>query len=90
MLLVVPGFYLALRLQFGAAVIVEENAGVIGALKRSWDITKGCTLQLFVVMLIQLAVVIVGAVALGIGVFVAIPLCMLIYCAVYKRLTSWN
>ncbi len=40
-LLIVPGIYLAIRLQFYSAYIVEEDCGIIESLQKSWDLTKG-------------------------------------------------
>ena len=40
-LFIIPGIYLALRLQFFTAFIVEEDTGIIESLKRSWEITRG-------------------------------------------------
>ena len=43
---IIPGIYLALRLQFFQAFIIEENAGIIESLHKSWEITKGQALPL--------------------------------------------
>jgi uncharacterized membrane protein len=87
-LLLFPGFYLALRLQFFVASMVDEDTGVIDSIKRSWDITKGHTMRLFVLMLIQILIFIIGVVAFGIGIFAAIPLIILMYGATYRKLTA--
>ena len=39
-LLIAPGIYLSLRLQFFFASMVEENTGIMDSFKRSWNITK--------------------------------------------------
>jgi uncharacterized membrane protein len=87
-LLVIPGIYLALRLQFFFASMVDENAGVIGSLKRSWEITGGHSMSLFAVMLIMALISVIGQIALVVGVFVATPLITLMYGAVFRRLTT--
>jgi uncharacterized membrane protein len=87
-LLVVPGVYLALRLQFFFASMVDENTGIIDAFRRSWEITKGYTLKLFVIMLIMILISLIGQLALLIGVFVAIPLTVLMYGELFRRLTA--
>lgn len=86
-LLIVPGVYLALRLQFFQASIVDENAGIIGSFKRSWEITKGQTLSLFLLMLIMTGIYILGFLVVGIGIFVAIPFTGLMYCFTFRKLT---
>ena len=87
-LLLVPGIYLALRLQYCYALIVDENCGVIESLKRSWNITQGHVMRLFVLFLIQFLICIIGVIALGIGIFVAVPLVALMYSYSYRKLTS--
>lgn len=84
--LVIPGIYLMLRLQFFMAFLVDENTGIIESLKKSWQITKGETLQLFLLMLVQMLVIIVGLLLFGIGIFVAYPVIYAMYCETYKKL----
>ncbi|MDR1380773.1 MAG: hypothetical protein LBJ47_04755 [Tannerella sp.] len=87
-LLVIPGIYLTLRLQFFIASMVDEDTGIIGSLKRSWEITRGQTLRLFVVMLIMALISFAGQIALFVGIFAAIPLNVLMYGVVFRRLTT--
>lgn len=87
-LLIAPGVYLALRLQFFYASMVDENTGIIESFKRSWQITKGQTLQLFVLFLIMILISIAGNIALLVGIFVAAPLILLMYGYTYRKLTA--
>jgi uncharacterized membrane protein len=87
-LLIIPGIYLALRLQFYLAAIVSEDAGIIDSLKRSWEITKGEELELLVLYLIEFLLVIAGTIALFIGIFITIPLIVLMYCYTFHKLTA--
>ncbi len=87
-LFIVPGIYLILRLQFFFASMVDENTGIIKSFKRSWEITKGQTLKLFIIMLILISISIIGQLALLIGTFVAIPLTVLMYGDVFRKLTA--
>ena len=87
-LLILPGIYLILRFQFFIASMVDEDTGVIASFKRSWNITKGQTLQLFVLILIYLLIFFIGTIALGIGIFVAIPLIYLMYARTYYKLIA--
>ncbi|MDF9829678.1 hypothetical protein [Parabacteroides sp. PF5-6] len=88
MLLIVPGIYLMIRLQFYSCFIVEENAGIIDSLKRSWALTEGRAMQLFLLGLVQLAILIVGILLLGIGVLVAAPFVYMIQCYVFRLLNN--
>ena len=83
-----PGLYLSLRFQFFIASMVDEDTGVIESFRRSWTITKGHTVQLLIVMLIQLLLSFIGMIALFIGIFVAIPLIILMYACTYKKLIA--
>ena len=87
-LFVVPGIYLALRLQFYYAAIVEDNAGIIESFKRSWAITKGSSLKLFILFLIALLISFIGTAASLVGIFVAAPLTVLMYGYTYRKLTA--
>jgi uncharacterized membrane protein len=87
-LLILPGIYLIVRLHYYAAAIVDEDAGIIDSLKRSWQITKGQELPVFVIFLITLALSFLGTVALMVGIFVAIPLILLIECTTFRSLTA--
>ena len=85
-LLIVPGIYIGLRLVFAPQIIVEENAGAIASLRRSWEITRGATGQVFKLVLTGCGIMLLGHLALGIGIFLAIPLVHLMMCAAYRRL----
>ena len=87
-LFLLPGIYLFLRFQFFFISMVDEETGVIDSFKRSWYITKGHTLQLFVLMLFQKLILIIGLVAFGAGIFAAIPLIILMYAQTYRNLTA--
>lgn len=85
---IIPGIYLALRLQFYQAFIVEENAGIIESLRKSWEITKEQALPLFMLALVMIGILILGCILFGIGIFVAIPLIYMMYGYVFRKLQS--
>lgn len=85
-LFIIPGIYLALRLQFFIAFIVEENAGIVESLKMSWAITKGNTGKLFLLALLMFAILLLGVIVLIIGIFVAAPLVYMMYCYTFRKL----
>lgn len=87
-LFIIPGIYLALRLQFFTAFIVEEDAGIIESLKRSWEITRGQVMSLFWLMLAMIGFFLLGVILLGIGIFVAIPLIYMMFCYVFRKLNT--
>ena len=87
-LLILPGIYLALRLQFVIAIIVDEDAGIIESLQRSWDITKDDVLPLFLVALVAIGITFAGLLLLGIGILIATPLVRIIQLYVYRKLKA--
>lgn len=87
-LFIIPGIYLALRLQFYAALIVEDDAGIIESLQRSWEITRGQEMSLFILMLAMIGICILGLILLGIGIFVAMPLIYMMYAYVFRKLNA--
>ena len=81
-------FFLALRLQFFQAFIIEENAGIIESLHKSWEITKGQVLPLFILALVMIGILILGCILFGIGIFVAVPLIYMMYGYVFRKLNT--
>ena len=77
---IIPGIYLYLRFQFFAQFIVDENAGIIESLKKSWNLTEGHELSLFLLILI------IGVVLFLVGLLVAYPLVIMSQCYVYRLL----
>lgn len=85
-LFIIPGIYLYIRLQFYTAFIVEEDAGAIESLKRSWQITQGNVGQLFLLFLTMLAIALVGCCLLFVGIFFAVPIIIMMYCETFRKL----
>ena len=86
--LIIPGIYLGIRLQFYFAFIVEDNCGIMESFKKSWEITKGRSLKLFVLWLITVLISFAGCIALLVGIFIASPLIVLMYGYTYRKLTA--
>jgi len=87
-LLIIPGIYISLRLQFFAQFIVEEDAGIVESLKKSWEITQDQALPLFILLLVIIGITIVGLILFVVGLFVAVPFIMLMQCYVFRKLNS--
>ena len=86
-LLIIPGIYLAIRLQFFQQYIVsEERCSAIDALKKSWELTQGQAMPLFLLALVQLGLTLLGLILLVVGLFVAIPLIVMMQCYVFRKL----
>ena len=73
-LLIVPGIYLAIRLQFYSAYIVEEDCGIIESL--------------FLLLLAMIGTAIVGCILFFVGLFVAVPLIYMMQCYTFRKLNT--
>lgn len=87
LLLIVPGIYIAVKYQFYSELIVDKKMSALEALKKSGEITDGVKWQLFGFGLALIGVNILGVLALGIGLFVTIPLSSVAYFMVYRKLS---
>lgn len=89
-LLVVPGIYLAVRLQFYPYYIIEHGDTGIAALYKSYEASNELTLELFLFGITVLVANILGAALLGIGIIVTYPMTTLATAIIYKGLQKDN
>ncbi len=87
-LLVLPGIIWAIRFQFFAYVIVDEDAGALESLRRSSTITRGETLNLLGFGVVCALISLAGMLALLVGALVAYPTVALADAYVYRRLSA--
>jgi len=85
-LLIVPGFYLALRFGCFQYAIVDRNLGIIEAFKYSSELTKNNRLNLFGLFVMIFIIMLAGALALVVGLFVAIPMASILLPLAYRFL----
>ncbi len=85
-LLLVPGLYLMLRMQFYSYLVVDMDLGWAASLRKSWSITDGQIRRLSVFLAVLLLVNLCGALALGIGLLMTLPVTALAYAYVYRQL----
>jgi len=85
-LLIIPGIFFALRLQYTSYLIVDKNLGPVEAVKASWKITRGNAWNLFFFGILLFLINILGFLCLIIGLFVTVPLSMLATTFVYRKL----
>lgn len=86
-LLVLPGVYIAVRLQF-FGLSIADGAGIADSLKKSWRITKGSVVNLVLYSLLAALVNLLGVLFLVIGTLVTTPLTGLSYAWVYRKLST--
>ncbi len=85
-LLIVPGIIWAIRFQFFGFFIVDKETKIIDSLKKSAHITHGAKWTLFVFEMALILLNIVGFFCLLVGLLVTIPVSMIAYAYVYRKL----
>jgi uncharacterized membrane protein len=83
---ILPGIYLAVTLKFYMYEIVEHGTKPWDAIGKSYALTKGHFWKLFFFNMILLLLNIAGALLLGIGLLFTVPVSMIAYTHVYRRL----
>jgi uncharacterized membrane protein len=90
-LCVVPGVIVALGLSLGYPLMTDQGLSAIDAMKRSWEMTKGHKLNIFLFALIGILVFIGGAFACGLGIlFVSAPMAWVGLAYIYLRIKGEN
>jgi uncharacterized membrane protein len=87
-LLVIPGIFLAIRLQFYSYLVIDKNMGPVESIRRSWAITRGQTWNLFILWLVLLGIILAGVLLLGVGLILAVPVTMVAAAFVYRKLSD--
>lgn len=87
-LLIVPGIIFMVRLQFYKFFIVEKEMNPLEAFSKSWEMTKGQSLGLIKIFFAIIGLNILGALALGVGLFVTVPVSLIAYAFVYNKLSD--
>ncbi|MFC1653610.1 hypothetical protein ACFL1M_02080 [Patescibacteria group bacterium] len=88
LLLVVPGVIWALRYQFFGYLIIDQGLGIKDALSKSKEITQGNLKKLFVFGLLLMLINVAGALLLGLGLLITIPLSLMAVGVLFRQLTG--
>ena len=88
LLLIIPGIIAAVQLRFVKYIAVEKDLTPMQALKESARLTKGSRVKIFEFILLCALINIVGAVCLLVGLFFTVPLTLIAFILVYKKLSS--
>ncbi len=87
LLLIIPGVYFILKYQFASYLIVDKGAVIGEAFKKSGEMTQGIKWQLLLFALAIGGINILGALVLGLGLLVTVPMTMMAYVFVYRKLS---
>ena len=88
LLLILPGIYLAIKLQFWAYLVIDKNMNPFDALKKSWDMTRGKFWKLFGLIIVLCAINLLGVLVLLVGLFITIPLTFVAMASIYRQLSK--
>lgn len=87
-LLIVPGIIAQVMLSLSVFFILEKGSGPIEALKESRRMTKGKRWDLFLFFVVAILLNIAGAIPMGLGLLVTVPVTLLAFVHVYKKIDA--
>jgi hypothetical protein len=87
-LLVLPGIYLGVRYALFGLCLVTGEANVTRSFQKSTALSSGIMINLLLALMALLLLNILGASLLGLGLFVTVPLSVLILVGLYQQLTE--
>jgi hypothetical protein len=88
LIVILISVYLLIRLWFSLYYVVDKEMNGVDALKASWNKTEGNTLNLLIFLLIIIALNILGALVLLVGLLVTIPLSYIAVALLYRKFQS--
>ncbi len=86
--LVVPGVIIGIGIAFAVYYVIDYKDNPIDALKKSWELTNGYKMKLFLLFLLLGALNLLGLAALFVGLLVTVPVSMFTVAHVYNILTE--
>ena len=87
-IMIVPAMYLSVRLQFYEYFLIDEECGVIDAIKKSADISKGYVLELFILGAVLSLIILISIIPMGLGLIFSIPLSTVATSYIYLKLKN--
>lgn len=88
LLFVFPGIYFLTKYWFAPYIYVDKRKGVFESFIESAKLTEGIKTKLFLLGLLQMIIVLAGALAFLVGLFIAIPMNTLSDLYIYRKLTA--
>ena len=78
--------YMALRYMFCICFIVDDDSGPIESLQQSFNLTRGNLWKIILILLISIALIFAGLIALLVGLIITYPLVNVILVVTYRKL----
>ncbi|SRR5258706_11435060 len=85
-LFIFPGIYFATKYWFAPYIYVDKRTGIMESFKESEKLSQGIKRRLFLLGLVQAGIIIAGALALVVGLLVALPINTISDIYVYRKL----
>jgi uncharacterized membrane protein len=86
--LIIPGIYLAITFGFFGYNIVDKEHGIMESIEQSAAITRAQKWDLFAFGVVLFFFNLAGAIALGIGLLITVPVSMIALAYVYRKLNG--
>jgi hypothetical protein len=86
--LIVPGFIVGARWFLYDFVIIDQGLSPLKALEKSWHLVTGSTWSMIGLLFMTFGLLLLGALALGIGLFFTYPITALARAMAYRQLTN--
>jgi len=88
LLFIIPGLYIAVRWLFYGYAVVDRNAEATQALGISWELTKRHILELFLLLVVLFFLNVIGAILLGVGLLITVPISLMATTYAYRMLQA--
>jgi hypothetical protein len=86
--LIIPGVLIAARFALFGFQDAAGERGVLGSFKRSASLTRGVTGRLAAILVTLFAFNLLGAALLGVGLFITVPISVLMMASIDRQLSS--
>ena len=83
-----PCFYMWIKIQFFPYLIISKELGPIEALKKSYDITEGQSVNLILFLSILVMINLIGLIPLGLGLVFTIPFSLVATGVMFTKLDN--
>ena len=90
LVLVLPGIYLAVAYAMAVPLLVDKKMGVWEAMETSRKAITQCWFRYFGLLLLSFALILIGMLALGIGLIWMAPMVTLMYASVYHEMFGFE
>lgn len=87
LLFIIPGILAAVRYSMSSYLVVDRGMGPLEAMRKSAEMTRGVRWSLFVAGFVLVGILVLGAMALFIGLLWAFPTAVVAAAFIYRRLS---